>query len=140
MNKGHAQSINVNPETFPNETSLNWNYPHPADFRIFSFPEIVFSQSLGKTGAYMPAGFGLVAPGLRKLIVSYDIAISGDSFTEKHSNIAFDLWLTPGTSCTFANRKFEIFLGVHLRASCEEKFSYFFNRTIFFGRRVPKLA
>jgi hypothetical protein len=130
MGKDYAQSVNVDPKTFPNGISLVWNYPHPADYRIFSFPEIVFGQSPGKTGAYIPNEFGLVTPPLKKvnqfheISASYDIALSGDSFAKKHNNIAFDLWLTPGTSYSLADRKFEVFIGVHLRDSCQGKFSY----------------
>lgn len=130
MGKDYAQSVNVDPKAFPNGTSLVWNYPHPADYRIFSFPEVVFGQSPGKAGAYMPKGFDLVAPPLKRvnqfqeLSATYDVVLSGDPFAKKHSNIALDLWLTPTTSYGLADRKFELFIGVRLRSSCEGKFSY----------------
>ena len=134
MNKDYAQSVNIDRENFPNETSLTWNYPYPADGRIFGFPEIVFGQKPGKTAAYMPEGLGLIVPPIKKvnrfteLSVDYDINISGIFFAKynfaKYNNVAFDLWLTSDVNYTTAGRKFEIFITLHSRVPCRGEYSH----------------
>jgi hypothetical protein len=128
-NKDYAQSVNVDPEKFPNGTSLAWNYPYSGNGRIFSFPEIVFGLTAGKTTADMPERLGLIAPpikrvnGFAELSADYDIEVSG-KFFGKYNNVGFDLWSTSDANYTTAGRIFEFFIAVHLRAPCGGEYSY----------------
>jgi len=135
MNEDFRQSVNVDPLHFPNRTSLTWNYPHPGPGQIYgyghiyAFPEIVFGQNPREAGPYMPQGFGLVAPQIKRvdqfkeLSVKFDISVGGDSFA-KYNNVAFDLWLTPDKSYKNDGRLTELFIGLHLRAPCGGEYSY----------------
>jgi hypothetical protein len=71
----------------------------------------------------MPKQFGLIVPTIKKvrefskLQVRYDFEVSGMFFT-KYNTVAINMWLSGGKQYSYANRKFEIFVGVHLREDC----------------------
>jgi hypothetical protein len=106
---GYTQSITLNPETFPNNTTLSWSWPStPAPGGVYAYPEIIYGST-----PYQPND----GPGPTQLAnfaglsTSYSITLS--SGNPNQYNAIFDLWFTSQPNGGHDTRKFELEIVAH---------------------------
>ena len=78
----YTESITSYPDTFPNNTVLNWSYPNtPGSGNVWAYPEVIYGY-MGGISNYTPSGEGtrpVQVKNLTALTGSYNVTLQGDT-------------------------------------------------------------
>jgi hypothetical protein len=106
----YAESITSYPDTFPNNTVLNWSYPNtPGPGNVWAYPEVVYGY-LGGISNYTPSGEGITPVQVKNLTAltgSYNVTLQGN--TDQYDV----LWETHLTTAPASNEVCEFSIMLH---------------------------